>query len=102
SAKNGLWGVGWRSRREVVRSALPELGLSRELLYHGVKRELFVVPLARNTKEFLRGEHMRLRSYRSPAEDLFAWFRDRWLLPRASRDDRYRYFSSASYRLWQR
>ncbi len=102
SAKNELWGVGWRNRREVVRSALPNLGLSRELLYHGVRRELFVVPLARNTREFLRGEHVRLRSYRNHTDELVAWFRDRWLLPRAARDGRYRLFARASYGLWQR
>jgi hypothetical protein len=100
TAKHERWGAGWRSRREVVRAVLPHLGLSRELLYHGVKRELFVVPLARNTREFLRGTHARLQTYDVAAEDIFEWFRGRWLLPRARWDTSFREFSSASYRLW--
>jgi hypothetical protein len=100
TAKHGSWGGGWRNKREVLRSALPELGLSRELLYHGVKREIFVVPMARNAQKFLRGEHARLQSYRSGSKELFEWFRERWLLPRARRDDRYRYVSADSLRLW--
>jgi len=48
SAKDERWGTGWRSRREVVRRVLPQLGLSRELVYHGVRREVFLVPLASN------------------------------------------------------
>jgi hypothetical protein len=100
SAKHERWGTGWRSRREVVRSVLPQLDLSRELLYHGVRREIFVVPLASNTREFLRGEHSRLRRYSASADEIFAWFRERWLLPRADRQPSYAEFSSASYRLW--
>jgi hypothetical protein len=33
---------------------------------------------------------------------LFDWFRERWLLPRAARDDSYRSFEAQSYRLWHR
>jgi hypothetical protein len=35
-------------------------------------------------------------------DDLFGWFRERWLLPRAARDDSYRSFEAESYRLWHR
>jgi hypothetical protein len=102
SAKHDLWGNGWRSRREVVRTVLPELGLSRDLLYHGVKREVFVVPLADNARQFLLGEHQRLRRRQPNADEAFAWFRERWLLPRAARDVRYRDFISDSFRIWPR
>jgi hypothetical protein len=100
TAKHTRWGDGFRNRRELVRKALPLLGLSRELVYHGVQREIFVAPLASNAAGFLRGEHDRLRSYGRTAEELFQWFRERWLLPRAARDDRYRAFEAESYRLW--
>jgi hypothetical protein len=100
TAKHTRWGDGFRNRRELVRKALPLLGLSRELVYHGVQREIFVAPLASNTAAFLRGEHNRLRPYRRTAEELFQWFRERWLLPRAARDDRYRAFEPETYRLW--
>jgi hypothetical protein len=100
TAKHGRWGEGFRNRRELLRKALPLLGLSRELIYHGVQREIFAAPLATNTAEFLRGEHQRLKPYARSASELFTWFRERWLLPRAARDERYRVFEAESFRLW--
>ncbi len=99
-AKHARWGKGWRSRRELVRAVLPLLGLSRELVYHGVRREVFVAPLAENARAFLRGEEGRLVPYEISVNELFAWFRTRWLLPRAGRDQRYRAFDPESLRLW--
>ncbi|MFQ5793110.1 MAG: Druantia anti-phage system protein DruA, partial [Acidobacteriota bacterium] len=101
SAKHERWGNGWRSRRELIRNVLPQLGLSRELVYHGVRREIFLVPLADNAREFLRGETEKLRPYSTTTEQLFAWFRERWLLPRAARDQRYVTFEPGSLRLWE-
>lgn len=101
TAKHDLWGNGFRNRRELVAKVLPHLGLSPKLIYHGVQREVFVAPLASNTTQFLRGEHQRLRRYNRTADDLFEWFRHRWLLPRAVRDDSYRAFDPESYRLWR-
>jgi hypothetical protein len=100
TAKHERWGAGFRNKRELLRKVLPLLGLSRELVYHGVRREIFVAPLARNAAAFLRGESQRLRPYRRSVSDLFEWFRERWLLPRAERDGRYRAFDPESYRLW--
>ncbi|GIV04165.1 MAG: hypothetical protein KatS3mg015_2995 [Fimbriimonadales bacterium] len=100
TAKHGRWGSGFRNKRELLRKVLPLLGLSRELVYHGVQREVFVAPLAYNAAAFLRGEDRRLRWYDRSADDLFKWFRERWLLPRAARDNRYRAFDPESYRLW--
>ncbi|MBS3895410.1 Druantia anti-phage system protein DruA [Silanimonas sp.] len=102
TAKDARWGTGFRNRRELLRKALPLLGLSRDLVYHGVPREIFAAPLAHNALEFLRGEHQRLRHYGHGVADLFGRFRERWLLPRAARDDSYRSFEAESYRLWIR
>lgn len=100
AAKNEAWGVGWRSKRELVRAVLPLLGLSRELVYHGVQREVFVVPLASNSREVLQGRQKRLRREQATAENLSTWFADRWLRPRAERDPSYLTFERESYRLW--
>lgn len=100
TAKHRRWGSGFRNRRELIRKALPLLGLSRNLVYHGVRREVFAIPLARNSLAFLRGEHQRLQSYRRSVDDLFDWFRERWLIRRADRDDAFREFNRESYRLW--
>lgn len=100
TAKNLRWGSGWRSRREVVRRTLRDLGLQPDMVYHGVRRELYAAPLAANTREFLRGEHARLRWHSNSAADLFEHFQSRWLLPRARRDTRFRAFEAESLRLW--
>jgi hypothetical protein len=100
SLKHLRWGAGFRNRREVLKKCLPELGLLTSLLYHGIRREVFVVPLARNAREFLCGEHNRLQWFTQPAASIFASFRDRWLLPRAARDQRYREWSPENWKLW--
>jgi hypothetical protein len=102
TAKQERWGIGFRNRREVVRKCLAKIGLSHNWAYHGVRREVFVVPLAKNTQQFLAGQHSRLQWFDQPATHLFAAFRERWLLPRASRDQRYRDFIPSSYRLWSK
>jgi Domain of unknown function (DUF4338) len=101
TAKNELWGVGFRNRREVVRKCLTHLGIKSDWTHHGVQREIFVVPLAHNTKSFLCGEHSRLRSYNQSVEELSEFFRARWLLPRSQRDQTYRNWSQEAWRLWR-
>ncbi|HEY7021798.1 MAG TPA: Druantia anti-phage system protein DruA [Ktedonobacterales bacterium] len=100
TAKQDQWGKGFRNRREVIRKCLKELNLPRDLLYHGVRREIFAVPLAKNTREFLRGEEPALRPFCQSVQELFLWFRDRWLLPRADRNSSFRAFQNSSYALW--
>ncbi len=102
TAKQMRWGKGFRNRREIIRKCLAQLGLSSDWIYHGVKREIFVVPLAHNTRQFLRGEEQTLEVFNQPAADLFAWFRERWLLPRARHDLRYTTYTSSAFRLWNR
>lgn len=102
TAKHESWGSGFRNRREVVRRVLAQVGLSGNLMNHGIRRELFVMPLAKNAREFLRGEHQRLLWFHQSADDLAAFFRDRWLLSRAERFPEFRHFARDQYRLWKR
>jgi len=102
TAKQERWGVGFRSRREIVRKVLPILGLPHELIYHQVKREIFVVPLAKNTRRFLRGEHDRVHWYHMSTQEIFEYFKERWLIRRAGRDSSYREFKPSSYALWMK
>jgi hypothetical protein len=94
------WGEGFRNRREVVRKCLAKVGLSKTWRIHGIQREIFVAPLAKNTREFLRGEHSRLLWRDNSVEDLFEYFKERWLIPRSKWDLRYLEFVPSSYRLW--
>lgn len=90
-------GPNWRFR--VVKKCLTHLGLSHNLLHHGIRREVFVVPLAVNAREFLRGEEAEPVYYPMPRDELFRYFKQRWLLPRAERDQRYRTFDREEIRL---
>jgi hypothetical protein len=100
TAKHREWGNGFRNRREVVKKVLQDIGMSDQWIYHGVRREIFALPLATNTMPFLRGEHQRLNWYPRSLEEVFKEFRERWLLPRAERDPSFREFYSDSWRLW--
>jgi hypothetical protein len=102
TGKHEQWGDGFRNRREMIRRCLAKIGLSRELVYHGVQREIYVVPTASNSRAFLCGRDDRLQWRTASVEELFKSFRERWLLPRAERDQRYLSFERESYRLWPR
>lgn len=100
TAKNPRWGEGFRSRREIVKKALPALGFSDQLLYHGVRREMFVAPTSSQSTQFLVGEDHELRTFRQPCSELAAHFRQRWLEPRLKRERRHLKWSPDSWRLW--
>lgn len=100
TAKQKLWGTGFRNRREVIRKCLSKLGLPIGWAYHGVHREIFLVPLAKNTQNFLRGEHTDLQWFDQSAEELAAFFKDRWLIPRSQKDERYKLWNPEEWRLW--
>lgn len=95
------WGTRcFRNKREVVMKVLPKIGLSRESLNHGVQREIFVVPLAKNSREFLRGNRTRLHWYDPPAAEIVTFFKRRWLIPRSQRESAWRSWTPESWRLW--
>jgi hypothetical protein len=102
TAKQERWGTGFRNRREVIKKCLPALGLSSDWVYHGIEREVFVIPIAHNSREFLRGEHSRLLWYRQSEAQMFEYFRDRWMLPRASWDERFRSWSRDEWVIWSK
>ena len=99
--KHDLWGNGFRNRREVVRKTLAELGLSPSLHNHGIRREIYLSPLAKNTRDFLNGTDSELDYYDQSASTLFEWFRTRWLLDRSKREQRHKEWSPQEWALWQ-
>lgn len=100
TAKHESWGNGFRNRREVLQKVLSGLGLPGEWQNHGINREIFVAPLAKNSCEFLNGEDSRLDYFDQPASQLFSWFRERWLLPRSEREKRHLDWNSQELQLW--
>lgn len=100
TASHESWGKGFRNRREVVQKTLIQLGLPRSWQNHGIKREIYVSPLAENTQDFLKGNASQLDYYDQPSSELFNWFRERWLLPRSERDERYKEWEPQEWKLW--
>jgi hypothetical protein len=92
------FGSGPNYRMRVVRKALEHLRLPPDLLRHGVRRGVYMAPLARNSLSFLNGQASRLHWHHRPVNDLVQYWRERWLLPRASRDSSYRQFDASSWR----
>lgn len=92
------FGKGPNYRIRVVRKVLKRLNLPPELLRHGVRRGVYVAPLADNTAAFLNGNASRLHWYKRPLTEIVTFWRERWLLPRATRDNSYLAFDASSWR----
>jgi hypothetical protein len=101
TAKHEAWGNGFRNKREVVKKCLQGIGLSTDLLYHGIRREIFLATLGRNAVRFLRGETSRPGFHDWPVQNIFRLFADRWLMGRAERMPQYRDYDREEYRLWR-
>lgn len=68
----------WRMR--VIRTAAEILDFDADfLLKHSFSRKVYVVPLARNYKEFLNGQHVRLQHSNYPLTELVNYWKQRWL-----------------------
>ncbi|RMD73060.1 MAG: DUF4338 domain-containing protein, partial [Chloroflexi bacterium] len=81
----GGFGVGPRRTWQTMVRALERLGLSASLLQHGVKREVFLFRLIDNLEDYLEGRTTEPQYRDLPFATLVAWWRSRWLLPRAER-----------------
>ena len=77
-------GPNWRLR--TIRQAFDKLGFIGDSLKHGIQREVFLAPLAINFAEFLRGETNTPFYLSRDIQDLALYFRDRWMIPRSSRN----------------
>lgn len=91
----------WSMR--VMRTAAEILGFDADfLLKHSFQRDIYVVPLAHNYKEFLRGENVNLRRYDYPLNDLVTYWKDRWLNVRKTNSEvkkRVYSFNAESFRI---
>ncbi len=92
------FGRGPNYRFRVVRKALEYLELPADLLRHGVRRAVYLAPLASNATKFLKGEATRLRWHKRPLDEVIQLWRERWLIPRAERDTSYASFDRDTWR----
>ena len=100
TASHESWGAGFRNRQEVVQKALGKLGLPKSWLNHGIYREIYVAPLAENTRAFLCGNDSDLNYYDQPVSELFQWYREKWLLPRSEQNEIYKQWNPQELELW--
>ena len=89
-------GPNWKMR--ALRKGLSLLDMNPDLICHGLPREVFWCDVANNATAFLRGDHVRVRY---PAlrdvEETGELVKERWMLPRAARDARYREWRSENF-----
>ncbi|RJX20738.1 MAG: DUF4338 domain-containing protein [Desulforudis sp.] len=84
-------GPNWKIR--VARAALEKLGINgNTILKHGIEREVYAIPLAMNWREVLLGKHRNVRSCTMPLAEISQYCLNRWVIPRAERDERYKRF----------
>lgn len=76
-------GPNWRLR--TIRRALNLLGYDGELLRHGIQREVFMIPLAKNYREYLRGDDESATYYERGLANITEFFKERWMIPRSRR-----------------
>jgi len=95
-ASNNRFGSGPNWRFRAIRRTLHLLGLNPHLIKHGLPREVFIGRLADNAIEILSGKRKRPRydSLRTVSE-VAELALDRWIRPRAARDDSYLHFMRA-------
>jgi hypothetical protein len=85
-------GPNWKIR--VARVAMEKIGIDgKAILKHGIEREVFVAPLAKNWREILLGRQKNVHSCVLPASEISNFCLRRWIVPRATWDKRYRRFA---------
>ncbi len=94
-ADNHQYGEGPNWRMRTLGKAFRKLGIEANSLNHGIKREIFIAPLAVNYREILTGQSRRPIYQTVSATQTFQHFRERWLLPRAERVDSWKEWSHA-------
>ena len=87
--KRNRFGQGPNWKMRVIRICLEALGLSANLLRHGIQREIFVAPLCENYKKYLTFRDDKLIEYNYQASEFIDYFKYRWFIPRFERDKSY-------------
>ena len=97
SSKNRFGdGPNWKMR--TARICLQRLDLPPDLLKHGIRREVYAIPLASNYAEFLRGDTRRLDENNIPLKKVVEFWKERWLYGRAERVPDYLSFEKTTIR----
>jgi len=88
------YGMGPNWRMRVARAALESLGVDTEsILNHGISREVYAIPLAKNWRDILDGVSTKADSTAIDLKEIVEYCLNRWVLPRAGRRDEYKEFT---------
>ncbi|HLG25045.1 MAG TPA: Druantia anti-phage system protein DruA [Candidatus Nanoarchaeia archaeon] len=80
-------GANWRFR--VIRKSFSKIGLTSEFLSHGIRREVYMIPLAKNTKSYLCGRSKKAIMKCKSIKEISELCKTRWIVPRSIRDNGY-------------
>ena len=83
----GGYGTGPKRTWQIIRRTLDELGISADLLKHGVKREAFLFRLIDNLEDYMNGKSKTPKYRDLPFSDLAEYWKERWLEGRYTRVD---------------
>ena len=97
--KKTLWGTGFRNKREVIAKARNILNIPYHYLRHEVKREQIMIPLTTNYRAILSNNEQP-NFYNTPVDYIVTYMKNRWVKPRAKRDDSYLDWKREFYNLW--
>lgn len=90
-ASGHRFGMGPNWRLRVARAALEAIGIrANGVLRHGIEREVYAIPLVENCREILKGSGEGIEFRVLPTEEIGDFCVRRWMVPRASWDERYR------------
>jgi hypothetical protein len=101
SHRHEKWGTGFRNRREVIQRALYALGFDGYAMRaHGIRRQVFGVPLLHNSAAFLRGDEPAGKRLALTPSELSDWWKERWATPRHQGPENSSQFDRETWRLW--
>ena len=83
----GGYGTGPRRTWQIIRRSLDDIGISADLLKHGVKREAFLFRLIDNLDDYMDGKSDRPQYRDFPFDAMAEFWKSRWLLGRFERVD---------------
>ena len=79
------YGQGPKPVWQNIHRALLKLKIDGSALKHGIPRESWCIPMAKNAWEYLNGEVEEPDYYQDTFQEMAAWWKQRWLLPRSER-----------------
>ena len=99
-ARSNAFGMGPSWRMRTIRAGLEYLRIDPDLaLKHGIKREVFAAPTAKNWREVLIGTSAEPEWFDDDLASLSSFYRTRWAVPRARERKEFQTFRPHSLRL---